>query len=220
MHTKLALTLALTVLLLSEASAVASAKISLGVQKADWIEYDVIFTGDASFGHDVVWARIEVTDILETAFTVNITTKSTSGALSNLTYSYNLETGVLGDNFVIPANLNKGDTFFNRDQGNITIIGAERRTLVSAERALLSADTADSVYYWDKQTGVVVEAISTYLTYTIVTKVTATNLWRPQIFGLDPALFVFVTCSAIVAAVALVVRVLNRRRTGMRGKPV
>ena len=220
MHTKLPLALAVVVLLLSANAAVASATVSLGVKKTDWIEYEVAFAGDSSFGHDVVWARIDVTDVLGNAFTLNITTKSSSGALSVMTSGFNLETGELGDDFIIPANMDKWDTFFSKGQGNITITGVERRTLVGAERTVLSANTADSTYYWDKLTGVTVEANSTYPTYTITTKATATNLWRPQIFSLDPALFLFITCMAIAAVAALVIRALNWRRTSLRGKPV
>jgi hypothetical protein len=213
MHGKL-LILPSTLLLLTACLAPASPALSLGIEKGDWIEYEVTFTGDTSFGHDVVWARIDVTDVLGNAFSLNITTKSSSGALSSLAYSYNLETGELGDDFIIPADLNKGDTFFNKHQGNITITGVEHKVWFGAERAVLSANTAESTYYWDKQTGVTVEAKSVYPTYTVTTKATATNLWQPQTFGPDQALLVFALGVAVVAVTALVViRVLNRRRT-------
>jgi len=211
MQNKLKLTAALIVLFLSADAMIASGAASMGVKEGDWIEYEVAFTGDSSFGHDVVWARIGVVDVQGNAFTLNITTKSSSGELTKETYPFDLETGELGDDFIIPANLDKGDTFFNKNQGNITITGTERRTLLGAERTVLSASLAESTYHWDKATGVTVEANSTYSTYTIATKAIATNMWQPQILGLEPAAFILVAVVAIAVVAALVFTVLSRR---------
>ena len=216
MQNKLKLALALIVLFLSADAMVASGAVSMGVKEGDWIEYEVAFTGDSSFGHDVVWARLDVAAVQGNAFTVNITTKSSSGELTKETYSFDLETGELGDDFIIPANLNKGDTFFNKNQGNITITGSERKTLLGAERTVLTASVAESTYHWDKVTGVTVEANSTYSTYTIATKAIATNMWQPEILGLEPAAFVLVTVAAFAVVAALVFTVLSRRRRHRR----
>ena len=55
--------LGLALVALSTCIAIGSATVSVGVKEGDWIEYTVAFTGIASEEHNVVWARMEITDI-------------------------------------------------------------------------------------------------------------------------------------------------------------
>jgi hypothetical protein len=71
---------------------------------------------------------MEVVDVQIKDINLVITTKFSNGTLLNETLTLNLETGQLGDDFIIPANPNSGDTFFDKRQGNITISGVEERT--------------------------------------------------------------------------------------------
>jgi hypothetical protein len=213
MRTKNTLTVAIMIALSVLVLANVSAELSVGVKKGDWIEYNVSFTGDASLGHDVTWARLEVTNVQGAIVTVNITTKSTSGTISNLSPTIlNLDTGELVDDFIIPANLQSGESFFDRNQGNITITGVEERTVAGAERTLLTGATPDTTYHWDQPTGVLVEANSTYTDYSITTKVDQTNMWQPPIFGLDPSVFYVVLAGIVILVVALIVLIVVKRR--------
>jgi hypothetical protein len=59
------------------------------------------------------------------------------------------------------------------------------------------------MFYWDKSTGILVEANSSFTDYTMNTKADKTNMWQPQIFGLDPTVFY-----ALVIAVAAILAVI------------
>ncbi|MEM3378551.1 MAG: hypothetical protein QW674_06360 [Candidatus Bathyarchaeia archaeon] len=186
------------------------AAILVGVKKGDWIEYRAVFTGTPPAGHEVTWARTEVLDAQGTIIDLNVTTKFANGTLWNEIITLNLATGQLGDEFIIPANLNVGDTFFDKYHGNITISKIEERIYAGATRTVISATAAQSTYYWDQATGVLVEGISEFSDYTIHSIVEKTNMWQPQTFGLEQtvfyALLVLATILIVVALASLAIR--------------
>ncbi len=214
MRSKLSLAIALVILQFGSILTCASATISVGVKKGDWIEYQVKFTGDTAFGHDVTWARIAVTDVQGEAITLNITTESSNGTLTIESPTIlSLDSGQLGDDFIIPANLKTGDTFFDKNQGYITITGAEEKTVAGTERTILTGANPDTTYHWDRSTGILVEANSTYPGYAITTIANRTNMWQPQLFGLDPAVFyALVAGAAIVLVAAVTILIMSRRK--------
>jgi hypothetical protein len=213
MDRKLGLIIALLIVLFGAGAVLA--EILVGVKKGDWIEYQAVFTGTPPAGHEVTWARSEVVDVQGKVIDLDITTQFSNGTLLNETITLNLETGQLGDEFIIPANLNKGDTFLDKYHGNITVSAVEERTYAGATRTVLSAATAESTYYWDKATGVLVEGISEFPDYTIHSIADKTNMWQPQIFGLDPTVFyalLILAATAIVTVIALFA-VRRKKRT-------
>ena len=213
MDRKLGLIIVLLIVLFGAGAVLA--EILVGVKKGDWIEYQAVFTGTPPAGHEVTWARSEVVDVQGKVISLNITSEFSDGTLLNETITLNLETGQLGDEFIIPANLNKGDTFLDKYHGNITISAVEERTYAGATRTVVSAATAQSTYYWDKATGVLVEGISEFPEYTIHSIADKTNMWQPQIFGLDPTVFyalLILAATAIVAVIALFA-VRRKKRT-------
>lgn len=213
MDRKLGLIIALLIVLFGAGAVLA--EILVGVKKGDWIEYQAVFTGTPPAGHEVTWARSEVVDVQGKVISLNITTEFSDGTLLNETITLNLETGQLGDEFIIPANLNKGDTFLDKYHGNITVSAVEERTYAGATRTVLSAATAESTYYWDRATGVLVEGISEFPDYTIHSIADKTNMWQPQIFGLEPTVFyalLILAATAIVAVIALFA-VRRKKRT-------
>jgi len=201
MNKKLVLTIAPLIILSCMAPAAISAQISVGVKQGDWIEYQVTFTGTPPESHDIAWAKMEIVGVQVAVINLNVTTKFSNGTLLNETITLNLETGQLGDEFIIPANLNGGDTFFDRNVGNITISGVEERTCAGATRTVVYASTSQTMFYWDRSTGVFVEASSSFNDCTMNTKADKTNMWQPQIFGLDPTVF----CALVIAAAAILV---------------
>ncbi|MEM2108074.1 MAG: hypothetical protein QXL10_02170 [Candidatus Bathyarchaeia archaeon] len=184
--------------------------ILVGVKKGDWIEYQAVFTGTPPVGHEVTWARTEVLDVQGTIIDLNVTTKFANGTLWYETITLNLAVGQLGDEFIIPANLDVGDTFFDKYHGNVTISKIEKRTYSGVTRTVISATTAQSTYYWDQATGVLVEGISKFPDYTIHSIVEKTNMWQPQIFGLEPTVFstllILATILIVVALALLMIR--------------
>lgn len=213
MDRKLGLILALLIVLIGADAVLA--EILVGVKKGDWIEYHVTFTGTPPPDHDVTWARIEIVVVQGKAIGVNITTQFSNGALHNETITLNLETGQLGDDFIIPANLNKGDAFLDKYQGSITINAVEEKIYADATRTVVSAATTESTYYWDKATGILVEGISEFPDYTIHSIVYKTNTWQPQILGLDPAVFysLLIIAATIVVGIIAFFAVRRKKRT-------
>ncbi|MCW4007669.1 MAG: hypothetical protein NWF09_03115 [Candidatus Bathyarchaeota archaeon] len=211
MNRKLGLLTALLAVSFIVSTAVAA--ILVGVKKGDWIEYRAVFTGTPPAGHEVTWARTEVLDVQGTIIDLNVTTKFANGTLWHETITLNLATGQLGDEFIIPADLNVGDTFFDKYHGNITISKIEKRTYAGATRTVISATAAQSTYYWDQATGVLVEGISEFPDYTIHSIVEKTNMWQAQIFGLEPTVFyALLILATIIIVVALAFLAIRRRK--------
>jgi hypothetical protein len=215
MNRKLALTIALLIVLVVSAPIVVSAEISVGVKAGDWIEYQVSFTGTPPEGHTVTWARMDIVTVQGRNISLAIASKLSNETWVNETIQLNLETGQLGDDFIIPANLNSGDTFFDK-RGNITISGVEERTYAGAKRSIVSGTvqqtTYQTTYYWDKTTGVLVEGNSSYTDFSMYTKVDKTNMWQPEAVGLYSTVLYALAIGATVIIVAVIAVLFSRRR--------
>lgn len=186
------------------------AEISVGVKQGDWVEYDVSFTGTPIMGHDVTWARMEIKGAEGARINVTFILLLSDGTEENVTENLDFETGRLIDYFIIPAGLKSGDTFFDKSVGNISISGVEVRTYAGATRTVLTGTTPNTIWYWDKSTGVLVEARSSYTEYTLTTVANKTGLWAPQIFGLDS--FVFYVLVIVAAAIMITIAIFVVRR--------
>jgi hypothetical protein len=202
MNRKIGIALVLFIVLISVSDVLS--EISVGVKKGDWAEYQVDYTGTPPKGHDVTWARMEIKDIQGKSVNAEITVEYSDGTHETMATTLNLETGQLGDDFIVPAGLNNGDTFFDKNAGNITISSVEEKTYAGATRTIAHATTPETTYYWDKATGLLVEGNSKLPDYTMNTIVDKTNIWQPQLLGLDPAVFY----ALVIGAVALIVTVL------------
>jgi hypothetical protein len=187
MSRKIFCLMVLSLLLLSSVNFVQS-DISVGVRKGDWIEYDVVFAGTPPAGHEVNWARTEIIEIQGTVIDLNITTQFYNGTRYSERITLNLETGQLGDVFIIPANLDESDTFLDSYHGHMTISAIEEKVYAGAKRIVVSASEDQNKYYWDKVTGILVEGISEHSDYSIHSILDKTNLWRPQVVELDSAI--------------------------------
>lgn len=185
---------------------------SVGVKTGDWIEYNVSVTGSPAEKHDVTWARMEVYAIQGSQIDLNITVKFSDGTLEPQTATLNLDTGQLGDDFIIPANLNVGDVFFDKNVGNITISGVEEKTYAGVTRNVITAATSETTYYWDQATGVLVEGISHYPEYTMHSIVDKTNLWQSQVQGLNPTVFYAVVIGGVTLIVVVLTVFIMRRK--------
>ena len=123
-----------------------------------------------------------------------------------------------GDSFVINSNLNPSDQIFNPYFGNMTIAAIERHMYLGAERTVVLGATNYTKYYWDRQTGILVQATSSIpagvlgdYNFTVFTKTSGTNIWQPQIFGVDLDVFSVLTI-VLVGLVAVAVFLVWRTR--------
>ncbi len=217
MGKKLTLTIALLIALAVSVPVAVSAEVSVGVKAGNWIEYQVTFTGMPPEGHDVEWARMDITSVQGKDVSLVIAAKLSNGTWLNETVQLNLETGQLGDDFIVPAELNSGDVFFDMRQGNITISGVEEGTYAGAERTVMVGTTAQTTYYWDRATGVLVEGNSSYTDFSMYTKVDKTNMWQVQAVGWDATVVYAVVVGVAVVVVAVATVFLLRRKKGSSG---
>ena len=193
-------------------SNIALAELSIGVKAGDWIEYSVSYTGVPTEGHDISWARMEVLDVDGTSIYVAIISRYSNGSTETMNSTLNLATGQLIDNFIIPANLNAGDTFYAQYLGNVTISKAQQQTYAGAARMVVSATVGNNTYVWDQSTGVSVEGTAEVTGYSMHTLVEDTNMWQPQ-EGVDlMALCLVAVLVVIVVAVVLVAVWFGRKR--------
>jgi len=202
MSIKIVIVTIAVVLVLGLSSSSVFADLSVGVKKGDWIEYAVTYIGSPSQGHGINWARMEITNVQGTIISVSINSRYPNGSTEIFNSTLNLQTGKLIDDFIIPANLNAGDTFLDQNLGNITIGRVEEHVYAGATRTVLYTSTNQSSYVWDQITGVSVEGASQQPDYSMHTVVLNTNLWQssgdsgPYVL----ALFVFAATIALISA--------------------
>ncbi len=209
MQHKLAV-LIVIVLLLGSLAPLGAMAFSVGVKSGDWIEYSVYSTGAPMQGHDVASARMEITAVKNPNITVIITSTFTDGTNDTITSVLNLETGHLIDDFIIPANLNVGDSFPDQNYGNITITSSETRSYAGSQRIILSATIHNNTYYWDQATGVSVEGNTQTAEYTIHSVVSATNMWQASpTVTYDFASIILVTAVILIVVISFAASVAH-----------
>lgn len=215
MERKLVLATAALLLFLSLAALV-SADLNVGVKRGDWIEYTVSYSGSPSQGHSITWARMEILEVQGVNISVMMTSQFADGSRGTINTTMNLETGHLIDDFVIPANLNVGDTFLDENLGNVTITTSENGLYVGATRTVLTSTIGNNTYVWDQATGVSVKGTSKTADYTIYTIIADTNMWQPQPTSnksLDfTSIFLVLAFGTIVLIVALLASASYIRR--------
>ncbi len=202
-------TVVVVALLLTVALATfASAETTVGVKQGDWIEYSVSYTGSPAQGHDVTSARLDIKSVDDANISVIIKSQLSNGSEETINSILNLETGHLIDDFIIPANLNAGDTFKDENLGTVTIGAVETRQYVGASRTVVTSTVGNNSYVWDQATGVSLEGNSQTANYTIHTIVSGTNLWQPQTTpqpGFDFVSIVLVVAFGLIVLVAALI---------------
>ena len=189
--------------------AAVSAEIEVGLKPGDWMEYNVTISGEVPELHDVSWCRFDIIAVDGKHVYVDVTWRFVNGGEETESHTLKLETGQIGDCFIIPANLDEGDEF-RSPEGNITISGVETQTCVGATRSVVSASTPETLFHWDRTTGILVEANSTYADFSIFTKADKTNMWQTQIFGLDQTVFLVLVIVLVVAVLAVAIFLIRK----------
>ncbi|MHA1288550.1 MAG: hypothetical protein ACTSPB_14190 [Candidatus Thorarchaeota archaeon] len=187
-----------------------SREVSVGVKEGDWWEYAVTYTGDPP---NYMWerVRIEVERIQGNNITLTWITTLLNGETGSVTYTYDFEIGV-HDLFIIEANLDVGDEFYNYEWEKIVLSGTEEYGYAGEERTLVGSIVSDDWSgHWDKTTGVLTQADWEYsLTLHAKYVLDKTSLWGSQSSGLDYTLIVGL--GVVVAAILLIVLFFIRRK--------
>lgn len=197
--------ISLIIILIAPAlSAATSPDYTVHVKKGDWIKYNVKETGTPPPEFNITWGRIDIKSVQGENIHTDVLTGYANGTIyPENGITLNVATGAIGDGFFIPTNLQPGDKYNSGYEGNITITGFEKIEAGGAQRTVITGDANQTTYYWDKQTGIMVAATSNLTGCTMYTTTGATNLWLPQILGLDSTAFYTLIVAIMIALVAL-----------------
>jgi parallel beta-helix repeat protein len=186
-------------------------EVQVGVKTGDWIKIEYTITGWPAGTPYPLWLKVEFLSVEGTSATVRVTMRMSNGTEQNATVPVDVVAGgqAFGlSGFVIPANLTSGDIIFMSGYGNVTIAGETTRTYAGASRTVVYASFSQYgtqlTYYWDKQTGVMVEASTTSGTMTGTGKATETNIWEATpSFPFDSIILSVLIAIVIVIVVAI-----------------
>lgn len=189
----------------------AQSSLTVGVKKGYWMEYTISGSGNLPEGHDVVWAKMEIVEVAPdgSKFWANVVSLARDGSIYSAVRDFDFAAGDVEAWIIIPANLNPGDSFYDKlANRSITVEGEETRTVAGATRTVTYGSTTERYKVWDKATGMYIQTIDTLPDYEISANITATNIWNPQILGLDQNVFYIVIAVVVTAIVAVIVTVL------------
>lgn len=219
MHKLRLFAITLTVLIITVSfTAVAFADLPVGVKKGDWIKYQVTVTGNPPSDENITWARMDITGVQGETINIDVQTGYANGTLyPENGITLNLATGAIGDGFFVPTNLTPGDQYHTEYEGTINITSVGQLEAGGAERTVLSGVSNQTTYSWDKQTGIMVAATSNFPEYSVITKTSGTNIWPPQILGLNLTVFyALMTAIAVIIVVAIVAILVWRMKVKLK----
>ena len=221
MSRKLVLTMGLTLVLIGMLSVVVKVQRveASGIIKAgDWIKYEVTTTGELPGETIPTWVKLEFLSVEGANATVQATMRLSDGTKIINTTTVDIVSGA-DTGFIIPSDSKTGDSIYISGHGNITIDGENTLAYTGVDRSVVYASFWDSgdyfAYYWDKQTGIMLEQRKTSNGTTTIFKVKDTNMWQtqPSELLLDPTVFyVMIIVVAIVLAIVVAVMFLRTRK--------
>jgi len=196
-------------------------EVRVGVKAGDWIKVEYTISGWPSGQPYPEWLKVEFLSVEGTNATVRVTMHMSDGTEQNATAPVIIGAGggeAFGlSGFVIPANLTIGDTVYITGYGNVTIEGEATRTYAGASRTVVHASFSQYgtqlTYYWDKQTGVMVEASVTSGGMTGTAKATETNMWEVAPSGLLIEPTYILAIIIIIIAAATIAIIVRRKKT-------
>jgi parallel beta-helix repeat protein len=197
-------------------------EVQVGIKAGDWIKLDYEISGAPSGTPLPTWMKVEFLSVEGTNVTIRMTMHMSDGTEQNATAPVSIVSGgdALGvSGLVIPANSKTGDSIHMSGYGDVAITGETTRKFAGASRtavyASISGSDFEGSYYWDKQTGVLVESSAVSGTMTATAKATETNMWTSDSSGILANSTVL--CALVIAAIVIVVAVaflVMRRRKG------
>jgi hypothetical protein len=213
---------------------------AVGVKAGDWIKYDYTVTGAPPGTPIPTWMKVEILSVEGTTATVRLTMHMSDGTEGNETLTLDVARTLVygtggtfdtffGFGFVIPANSTVGGDYIYiilltpEFMLGKQIDGETTNTYAGASRIVVYATFSyiggrygnrPLKYYWDKQTGVMVEASATLDSMTVTAKATETNMWQAAPFGLpiEPIYLYVLVALVIIIAVGATVFLMRRKK--------
>jgi hypothetical protein len=207
--------IAFLILLSITTTSVVNADLTVGVKPGDTMKYGMSYSGtNPESPGRTEWITIEITSVSGATITYRQTDHLFDGTETNRTISETITNGTTGpmqSGLFIPANLKAGDMIStNVGTSQIMIAGETTQTYANANRILVwvkfSLIGIQFTDYWDKQTGILVEAQQVSQNQdSSIQKLIETNLWNADI-GIQWLLIVVAVAVVVIVAIALVRR--------------
>ena len=213
----------------SSISSTATSSVSVGVKAGDWLNVSYAITGAPVGSNLPTWIRLDILGVVGTVVTARVTMHMTDGTEQNATVSVDVAGGggaalpVLAGG-IIPANSRVGDILTLTGLGVVTIAGETTKTYAGASRTVVYASLTQSgtqlTYYWDKETGVIVEASVTSGTMSASAAATETNMWAAAAATglLLGGTFLYLILAVALIVVVAVLALIWRRRSAKVGQ--
>jgi len=203
-----------------DANAISEGKYKVGVNRDDWIEYEINWTILPSW--DPVWIRREILDVEGFIITVNITQKLSNGTVVSEVKKGDIEKGTNASAMIfIPANLELGDLVYIEGFDPVRINGTTQKTYLGIERTVLWANFSSRdisiLIFWDKEKGVALEIHHSRVAAQGTVKVIDTNLWSSESFS-DDSNFLGLGTLVLIIIIVLVVFVVRKRHVSSKRK--
>jgi hypothetical protein len=201
----------------------------IGVKAGDWIKYDYSVTGWPAGQPYPKWLKVEFLSVEETNATIQVIMHMSNGTDQNATVLVDVVAGgqALGlSGFIIPTNYTAGYSINIGGAGftfQVTISGETTGTYAGASRTVIYTSFSQYGtylnYYWDKQTGVMVEASTTSGGVIATAGATETNMWEvAPAFPVDPIILSVLIAIVIVIVIAIFL-VRRKKRSTEAQKP-
>jgi hypothetical protein len=197
-----------------------------GIKAGDWIKLEYTITGWPAGQPCPEWLELEFVSVEGTSASVNVTLGMSDCQELSGTVPVNLGEGggeAFGlSGFVIPSNLGRGGSVYFSGYGDVSIEGETTRTYAGVSRRVVYASFSQSLpyqadmqlsYYWDKQTGVMVEASTIWGDVTIMCKATETNMLEADSPAVGVQWWLWVIIAVAISGVAFVLYRLRKRKT-------
>jgi hypothetical protein len=196
-----------------------------GIKAGDWIKLEYTITGWPAGQPCPEWLELEFISVEGTSANVNVTLGMSDCQELSGTVPVNLGEGggeAFGlSGFVIPPNLRRGGSIYFSGYGDVSIEGETTRTYAGVSRRVVYASLSQSVpyqdavqltYYWDKQTGVMVEASTIWGDVTAICKAIETNMLEADSPAVGMQWWLWVIIAVAIAGVAFAVYRLRRKK--------
>ena len=195
-----------------------------GIKAGDWIELECTITGWPAGQPCPQWLELEFISVQGASASVNVTLGMSD--CQELSGMVPVDLGEGGgeafglSGFVIPPNLRRGGSIYFSGYGDVTIEGETTRTYAGVSRRVVYASLSQSVpyqpavqltYYWDKRTGVMVEASITWGDVTATCKATETNMLKADLPAVGVQWWLWMVIAVVVTGVAFAVYRLRRK---------
>jgi hypothetical protein len=221
------LSFGLVLLILSSLFTVVLADYPAVVKAGDWADYKVEYKSDVPMrtSRNITQTRIDIIDADDGFILLNLSRQYVNGTSLVKEILINQYSGSFGYDVVLPLpvvsrNLNVGDKIYDQYQGYLTISGEQKMSFGGAERNVILGYGQNTTYYWDRETGVLVNATSTITRYTVKAILVSTNIWQPEISGLAPVVsysaVAGITVALVIVVMVTVVFVLRRVKRAKR----